>query len=264
MGVQIDGNGRRAVRCAVELAAPPESAWRAISTSAGISSWFVPTSIELGPTGQPAQVVSSFGPGQESVARFEGWDPPRTFVTVSGDLGVDAPPVTTTWTVEASSADRSRVLVHHSIDAHSADWDGVLEAWEAGWPEFFVLLALHVERFGGQSAAVAEVVRTVPGRPDEVWERFAQGLGLAARPAVGDALAPRDLPAVAGQIVSANEPREIVTSLTLPSAGYAHFFAMGSGSDTLLSTRLYLYGEGASDEARAAEERWRPWLDSID
>ena len=46
MPVRKDENGQRSVEAEAEVPGSPEEVWRAIATGKGISSWFVPTTVE--------------------------------------------------------------------------------------------------------------------------------------------------------------------------------------------------------------------------
>ncbi len=71
MPVNKDSSGRRSVHVEVEVPGTPEQVWRAIATSSGISSWFVPTTSENDVNGVPVRITSNFGPGMESSAMGE-------------------------------------------------------------------------------------------------------------------------------------------------------------------------------------------------
>lgn len=87
MAVEIDESGRRSVSAEVEVPAALEQAWRAVATPEGVSSWFVPTTAELGDDGAPVRLICNFGPGMDSVSTVTSWDPPHRLVAESKDLG---------------------------------------------------------------------------------------------------------------------------------------------------------------------------------
>ena len=85
MPVHKDESGRRSVQAEVEVTGSPETVWQAIASGPGISSWFVPTTLEQR---QGGSTVSDFGPGMESHATITAWDPPHRFVAESAeDMG---------------------------------------------------------------------------------------------------------------------------------------------------------------------------------
>ena len=74
IAVHKDDSGRRNVQVEVEVPGAAEEVWRAISTAAGISSWFVPTTTEYDAEGKPVRMTSDFGPGMESIPTEAYWD----------------------------------------------------------------------------------------------------------------------------------------------------------------------------------------------
>src|SRR5262245_38173105 len=75
--VRKDENGERSIEASVEVPGTPEEVWRAIATGKGISSWFVPTTVDEREGGE---AVSSYGPGMDAAAKITKWNPPENFV----------------------------------------------------------------------------------------------------------------------------------------------------------------------------------------
>src|SRR5262245_32446365 len=96
MPVKKDKDGHRYVEAEVEVPGSPEEVWRAIATGSGVSSWFVPSTVEEKVGGT---AVSSFGPGMDSVATIKTWNPPRSFSIETDEEPVGK--VATEWIVEA-------------------------------------------------------------------------------------------------------------------------------------------------------------------
>ena len=77
-----------------------------------------------------------------------------------------APPVATELVVEARAGGVRVVRLVHSLFADGSDGDEQLESFEAGWPPFFRILRLILERFPDQPCApVRAAARSDPGRP---------------------------------------------------------------------------------------------------
>src|ERR1700691_4990535 len=90
MPVKKEPNGRRSIQVEVEVPGTPEEVWRAINTSNGISSWFVPTKTEERVGGK---MSLDFGPGMESDSTITAWDPPHYSAKQGGEDGSGAPPM---------------------------------------------------------------------------------------------------------------------------------------------------------------------------
>lgn len=58
----------------VDVAAPVERVWGLVSTSDGLSAWFVDATVVPGPQGS---VTLRFGPGAEATVPILVWDPPH-------------------------------------------------------------------------------------------------------------------------------------------------------------------------------------------
>ena len=79
----------RTIDLSVEVDGTPEQVWTAIATGPGISSWFVPTTVEEREGGR---TTSIFGPGPDMTVpgRVVAWEPPhRVLFDESRDLVAD-------------------------------------------------------------------------------------------------------------------------------------------------------------------------------
>src|SRR5271155_4490035 len=114
MPIKKEPNGRRSIQVEVEVPGTPEEVWRAINTSNGISSWFVPTKTEERVGGE---MSLNFGPGMESHAMITAWDPPRYSAKESRELGAEGPTMAFEWFVEAKSGGTCIVRVVQSLFA---------------------------------------------------------------------------------------------------------------------------------------------------
>ncbi len=263
MSVMKDPSGRRWVQVEVEVPGTPEEVCRAIASGPGVSSWFVPTTVETDKDGKPVRVLSNFGPGMESVATVTSWNPPHTFRAESADLGPDAPKIATEWNVEARAGGRSVVRVVHSLFARTDEWDNQLEGWEHGWPDFFRLLRLYLTHFPGLPCSAFQVMGAAPEPKSEAWVAWTTALGLSPV-AVGERCRTADgVPQLGGIVERVGEgenPEELLLRLDQPTPGLAHLFAMPMGGQVFLSLRIYLYGDRAAAAAASDEPRWQAWI----
>lgn len=264
MPVKKDAAGRRSVEVDVEVPGTPEEVWRAIATGPGISSWFVPSEVEEREGGT---AISHFGPGSsmDSVATITAWDPPRRFVADSYDMGPEAPPVATEWSVEARSGGVCVVRVVHSWFASTDDWDGQFEAHEHGWRGFFRILRLSLAHFRGQPCSAFQLMGVAPEPRSEAWQTLTNGLGLegVAEGQQVNTNPPAGAPALSGQVEEVGPveyPETLLVRLDEPAPGIAHLFAMSMGGQVFLPIRLFLYGDQAPAAAARAEPVWQAWV----
>lgn len=264
MSVRTQPPEHRTVAVEIEVPGSPEEVWEAIATGPGISSWFVPTELEEREGGT---IVCRFGPGIDSRATITTWEPPHRFVAESPDLGPGAPPLETEWTVEADPDPPEHgalVRVVHRIAAgRREDWDDLLESTEEGWPGWFRILHLYLERFRGQPCTNLALLGTCEASPDTAWEALTAGLGLGGANVGERRSAPEGAPRLAGEVVATGEspfPHHLLLLLDEPAPGIASLGAQSMGGRTTVPVHLYFYGdEGAA--AAGEEAAWQRWLD---
>jgi uncharacterized protein YndB with AHSA1/START domain len=260
MTVKKDDSGRRSVQVEVEVPGTPEEVWQAIATGPGISSWFVPSEVEEREGGT---AVSHFGPEMDSVASITDWDPPRRFAVESQDLGPNAPPVASEWTVEARSGGTCVVRVVHSLFASTDDWDKQLEGWESGWPGFFRILRLYLRHFRGQPCSAIQLGGAASDPRPKAWAALTVPLNLAGATKGQRVSTPASAPPLAGLVERVGEepyPEELLLRLNEPAPGIAHLFAMDMGGQVYLSIRFYLYGDRASVVVARDQPLWQAWM----
>ncbi len=260
MPVRIGNDGRRSVEAEVEVPGTPEEVWHAIATGPGITSWFVPTTVEERVGGI---TTSSFGPGMDSAAKITRWEPPHRFVADSRDgMGPDDPTVATEWTVEAQSGGTCVVRVVHSWFASSDDWDGQFEGHTYGWLAFFRVLRLYLEQFRGQHAAQVQLMGVAPEPKEAAWETLMRALSLSGATVGQRVRTGAGAPPLGGLVEWAGQPawpEELLVRLEEPAPGIAHLVPHPMGGQVYLAIRFYLFGlEPATIEPIDAQ--WQSWV----
>ena len=260
MSVKKDANGQRSVESEAEVPGTPEQVWDAIATGPGVSSWFVPTTID-GRVG--GNITASFGPGMDSHARITSWDPPRRLTAENeGGMGPGSPTMATEWTVEARSGGMCRVRVVHRWFSDSDDWDHQFEGTEYGWKAFFRILALYLAHFRGQPCSAIQLMGFAAGPVPAAWTSLTGQLGLE-RSTVGQRVKTTgDAPPLEGIVERATEGDypELLVRLEAPAPGVAHLFAMNMGGQACFSNRFFLYGDGAGAVVAREEPKWQAWM----
>jgi uncharacterized protein YndB with AHSA1/START domain len=263
MPTQKDPSGRRFIAVETEVPGTPEEVWKAIATGPGVTAWFVPTKIAERKGGS---IVASFGPGMDSEAQIEEWDPPRRFTARNeGGMGPGSPAMATEWTVEAKAGGTCRVRVVHSWFANTDDWDKQFESVEKGWPAFFRILNGYLTHFRGQPCTQMQLMAFTSESTEKAWADVAGPLGLAGA-SVGQTVkssagAP-GLSAVVEYVTQRTGP-ELTVRLDQPAGGMAHFATMPMGGQTCVYLCLYLYGNGAAAVAAREEPLWQAWLSRL-
>lgn len=263
MPIQKDPSGRRFVAVETEVPGTPEEVWQAIATGPGITSWFVPTQLE---ECQKGSMVMNFGPGMESKAEIQEWDPPRRFTAENKDgMGPGAPPMATEWTIEAKAGGTCRVRVVHSWFSSTDDWDRQYEGVEKGWPAFFRILKSYLANFRGQPCTQVQLMAFAPEPKEKAWADVTQPLGLAGANIGRSVKSSGDAPRLAAVVEHAGPTAhpELILRLDQPAPGMAHLSAMPMGDKVCLYICLYLYGDGARAVVAREEPVWQAWLNRL-
>jgi uncharacterized protein YndB with AHSA1/START domain len=246
----------RTLELEVEVQGTPEEVWRAIATGPGISSWYVPHTVEEREGGAAS---ASFGPGPEMQipGRVTAWEPPRRIVFEGVE---DGPGLAFEWLVEARDGGTCVVRLVNTGFASGEEWDDQYNGMAEGWRLFLFNLRLHLEHFGGQTATPVLPMAMWAGPRSERWTALTSGLGLPEKPAIGEHISTSgDAPPLAGTVLEA-EPWRLALLLDEPAPGTAFLAVEGDGPQVGVSVWSYLYGpEGAAAAARD-EPRWWEWL----
>lgn len=263
MPTQKEPSGRRFIAVETEVPGTPEEVWQAIATGPGITAWFVPTQLEEREKGS---IVMDFGPGMESKAEIQEWDPPRRFTAENKEgMGPGAPPMATEWTIEAKAGGTCRVRVVHSWFASTDDWDKQFESVEKGWPAFFRILKSYLTHFRGEPCTQLRVMAFTSEPKEKAYAEFTQPLGLMGANVGQSVESSGDAPRFKGIVehVASKASPELTLRLEAPAPGNAHVSAMPMGGQVYLYVCLYLYGEAARAVVEREEPLWRAWLDRL-
>lgn len=247
----------RSIELEIEVPGRPEEVWRAIATGPGITSWYVPHTVEERTGGR---ATASFGaaPEMQVEGRVAAWEPPHRVVFDGGD-GVDG--LAFEWLVEARDGGTCVVRLVNSGFGSGEEWDAQYDGLAEGWPLFLLNLRLHLEHFAGQTARPVLPMATWPGPRDKAWAALTGALGIPSEPEVGDRIeadAP-GVPPLAGAVVDA-APWRTALLLDRPSPGTAFLAVEGHGEQVTVSVWSYLYGADGAISADRDEPRWQRWL----
>src|SRR5262245_8832155 len=248
---------RRAIELEVEVPGSPDEVWRAIATGPGISSWYVPHTVEEREGGA---ATASFGPGPEMQVpgRVAAWEPPRRIVFDGGE-GVGG--LAFEWTVEARDGGSCVVRLVNSGFGEGGEWDDQYDGMTEGWQLFMLNLKLHLQHFPGQTATSALPFGLWAGPRAEAFTRLTDALGIPAAPAVGDrvAVSAPGAPALAGTVAAA-APWRLALVVDEPAPGTAFLAVEGEGEQVNVSVWMYLYGPDGAEAAKRGEPAWAAWL----
>lgn len=247
---------RRRIELEITVPGSPEEVWQAIATGPGISSWYVPHTVEEREGGA---AVAEFGPAPEMhvPGRVTAWEPPHRVAFAGVD---DGPGLAFEWLVEARDKGSCVVRLVNTGFGDGLPWDDQYDDMIGGWIFFLRNLWLHRTYFAGQHAIAALPMALWPGEPATVWPRLLAELGLPADPAVGTVITTRGdgVPRLSGHVLDAR-PNGLSLLLEEPAPGTGLLAAEGSDSCGV-SAWAYLYGPTAERAAAAHLATWGAWL----
>jgi uncharacterized protein YndB with AHSA1/START domain len=249
---------KRSLELEVEVVGSPEEVWRAIATGPGISSWYVPHTVEERDGGAAS---ASFGPGPEMqiAGRVVSWEPPHRIVF---DGGEEVEGLAFEWLVEGRDGGTCIVRLVNSGFGSGADWDAQYDAMRDGWQLFLLNLRLHLEYFGGQTATPMLPMAMWDGSQASVWAKLTEAFGIPSAPSVGERIeiGGSGAPPLAGIVVEASTWR-LALLVDNPAPGTAFVAVEGAGPKVGVSIWSYLYGDAGRVAVERDTPRWQEWLD---
>lgn len=251
----------RSIELEIEVPGTPEQVWRAIATGPGISSWYVPHTVEER-AGGAAHASFGEGPDMQVSGRVAAWEPPHRVVFDGGAPDSDEPAggFAFEWLVQARDGGSCVVRLVNSGFGSGAEWDDQYHEMTEGWKLFLENLRLHLTYFAGQSGTAMLPMAHWPGPRGTAWSTLTGRLGLPEAPTVGDRVSTRDgVPTLGGTVLSVGATR-LALLLEEPAPGTAFVAAEGDGDAVGVSVWAYLYGADAPGIAARDEPRWRTWL----
>lgn len=182
-------DGRRA-ESSVEIDAPPERVWQALTEAAELERWF-PLEARVEP-GEGGSVWMSWKNEFAGEARILVWDPPRHLRVTWGSVdaestGADAASgggQVTDYLLE-SRGGRTFLRVVTSGFPPDATWDDWVEGTRLGWAFELRSLKHYLERHAGKDRQVVYLRRRVGLDRQEAWERIFGPGGLPDGPLGG-------------------------------------------------------------------------------
>jgi uncharacterized protein YndB with AHSA1/START domain len=248
----------RSLELEIEVPGTPEEVWQAIATGPGISSWYVPHTVEER-EGGAANASFGAGPEMQIAGRVAAWEPPHRVVFEGRDA---EPGLAFEWLVEARDGGSCIVRLVNTGFGTGEEWDAQYDGMTEGWQLFLLNLKLHLTHFAGQTATTMLPTAMWSGPRAQTWATVTDALGLPAAPAVGERVkvTADDAPAMTGTVADV-APWRLALVVDEPAPGTAFLAAEGAGDQVGVSIWSYLYGpEGAAAVERDGP-RWQQWLD---
>lgn len=254
----------RSIKLEIEVPGTPEQVWQAIATGPGITSWYVPHTVEEKEGGA---TTSLFGPGMEFPGRAAVWSPPSRVLFDGGETGVG---LAFEWLIDATDKGTCIVRLVNSGFGSGEEWDDQYDAMTEGWGIFLCNLRIHLEQFGGEFAAASIPTAYWAGPRDEAWGRLVAALEIDPDCKPGDSL---ELPSPDGsspkwsaRLVERTPHRLsfVFDDSARESARGSGLLAVeGGGEKVSVSAWAYFYGADAAATAAGHTSAWNTLLGKL-
>lgn len=248
----------RSIDIEIEVPGSPEEVWQAIATGPGITSWYVPHTIEEREGGTAS---FSFGPGMEGEGVVTSWEPPGRFKIEGPDEGEG---LAFEWTIQTRNEGTCVVRLVNSGFGDGDEWDDQYDAMSNGWAIFLTNLRLHLEYFAPAAATASLPMAVWPKPLDEAWTHLTDHLDIPAEVEAGDRITVSGVgaPHLSGVVVKAAKGWYALL-VDAPASGTGFISAEAHGDMTAVSIWTYLYNEEGRAASASAETIWRNWLEEL-
>jgi len=195
----------------VELAAPIEEVWKALTDAKELARWF-PLQARVTP-GVGGKIFLSWGPGCEGESEIVTWEPPRRLAGKDQFAFVE-------WTLESRGGKTILRLVQSAF-LSGADWEQEwYDSTSYGWGFMLLSLQVALERHRGVPRQVAWPRVKVSDSREEAYRKllsggalFAQDLGAALRPGENYSVATPEGQPYSGRVEFVRENRGFCLSV---------------------------------------------------
>src|SRR5262249_28141418 len=134
---------------------------------------------------------------------------------------------------------------------------------EQGWPAYFRILRMYLERFKGMPCSAMQFVSCSSDSEAEAWQKAGGELGLLKVAQGQKWSAPEGFPRMTGVVDSLGQgmpSNPVLLRLGTPGPGSAYIGAFSSGGMVMVCLSVYLYGDKAKAAVERDEPTWQAWF----
>jgi hypothetical protein len=199
----------------------------------------------------------------DSSSKITSWEALKRFVAEGPMGGPGSPTMATEWSVEARAGGMCVVRVVHSLFASTDNWDNQLDGMEQGWPAYFRILQLYLEKFKGMACSPIHLVAFSTDSEAKAWEKAAGELGLFKLAPEQKWTTPAGVPHMSGvvdRLGKGSHSNTVLLRVDTPAAGSAYSGAFTCGGMIMVCLSIYLYGDKAKVAVERDEPIWQKWI----
>jgi uncharacterized protein YndB with AHSA1/START domain len=262
--------GTRGQEHLIEIDAPVEAVWRAITEAEEVTRWYVQEARIDPRVGGTYEV--SWGEGMDGASEIMAFEPGRRLRIqhrpTPGSPEMPTGPMVEEYLLETRGGATVLRLVTSGIP-DSEDWDWFYEGTKRGWTIFLMTLRHYLERHRGVPRDHFVTMVGIPGSCEEAWPKLMgpDGLGLADLPeSVGPDTTYRGRTGfdqeLEGRILLLDPPYRLLATVTgLNDAVLgATLERMGPSNFLYLSLSMFGLGEAETERIRT---RWGAWASAL-
>jgi uncharacterized protein YndB with AHSA1/START domain len=227
----------RTLELHVDIDAPIEAAWKAVTEAPGLANWFAPIA-EVSAPGLGATVKNGWSPDMMMSGTVDAWDPPKhvRWMDESGWMGPGTALAVDYFLTTENG--KTRVRLVQSAFGASEGWADLFDGTEIGWTYFLYNLRVYLEKHVGRTRRMISerLEATMPRQA--FWKHLLSGAaGLVvtgtAAVKVGDTVQ-----------LALSEPAAVRAVVEVVIEGHALGLRIAELTDALLFIEL----EGKSDK----------------
>jgi uncharacterized protein YndB with AHSA1/START domain len=145
-----DKKPEKTLELTIDIDAPLEAAWEAITTGPGIANWFAPIAEVSGP-GEGATVTAGWSDEMMMTNTIAAWEPNRhvRWLDESGWMG-EGTSLAMDYHLSTENGKTRLRLVQSGFGA-SEGWEDFFESTKTGWTYFLENLRIYLERLRGRT-----------------------------------------------------------------------------------------------------------------
>ncbi len=173
----------RDIEISIEIAAPAQAVWRAISEPDGVANWFAP--IASGEPGEGGHLNVSWGGDGTWTSWVTAWEPLRRLRLVDElpEEGADEDPAMAyEYRLQARDGATLLTFVHSGLSADPS-WDDTFHMMTNGWRFFLWNLKHYLERHPNEHRTMISERPWVTGTREQVWDAILGADALRITPA---------------------------------------------------------------------------------
>jgi uncharacterized protein YndB with AHSA1/START domain len=258
----------------MEIAAPVEKVWRAISEGEGIASWFA---FQADTDPRPGGFVFlSWDGAWESRMTIEALEPLRRLrhtwpVTPPGGAAGEKVQLAVEYQLEGRGGATKLRLVQSGFSADES-WAGTVDAHRRGWAVELSSLKHYAEHHPGRRRGLVKVEAKVECDEREAWRRLWSHRGWLASGSLADVpvgdrydVTTTDGQRLAGKVLFREAPTDLAATVeNLDRALLRVSIERWEGQDADLKARLWLFSWTMSDAERdRLRHAWQSELERV-